>query len=399
MVKLALVVALSAPVVRAGAEDWPRYRGPEATGYSAETGWAKTGKPKVAWKAEIGLGYSTIVVAGGHAFTTGHGSGKDTVYCLDAVSGKEVWHFAYDQPLGDQYFQGGTTGTPTFAAGKLFQVAREGEVFCLDATSGSLIWKTHLVKDLGYEKPDWGFSGAALIRNDQVLLNAGEGGVALRVADGVPVWQSGKGASAYSSPLRLPKAGRDYLLLSDKRSYVCVEPDSGKEVWRYKWMTRYGVNSADPIPAGDLIFISSGYGKGAALLEWKGSGEPATLWKSREMCSQMNPCVLHEGFLYGVDGNEGQAQTGLKCLELKTGKVMWQQDDVGHGAVIAADGHLLVVTEKGELRIAPASPERFQPTMAGQILAARCWTQPALSGGFLYARDEKGGLVAVDLRK
>lgn len=397
--KLGAILALASVGASAPAADWPRYRGPQANGYSAETGWIKTGKPKVAWKARIGLGYSSIVVAGEGAFATGHDAGKDTVFCLDAVSGKELWRFAYDQPLGDQYFQGGTTGTPTFAAGKLFQVAREGEVFCLDAKTGSLIWKTHLVRDLGYEKPDWGFAGAALIRGNKVLLNAGEGGLALRVADGAPVWQSGKGAGAYSSPLAFSKGGKDFLLLSDKRSYVCVEPETGKEAWRYKWMTRYGVNAADPVVAGDLIFLSSGYGKGAVLLDWKGAGEPNTLWKSREMCSQMNPCVLHEGYLYGVDGNEGQAQTGLKCLELKTGKVMWLQEDVGHGAVTGADGHLIVVTEKGELRVAPISPVKFQPTLAGQILEAKCWTQPVLANGLVYARDEKGGLVCVDLRK
>ena len=39
-------------------------------------------------------------------------------------------------------------------------------------------------------------------------------------------------------------------------------------------MTRYGVNAADPVVSDDLLFISSGYGKGAVLLSWDGTGKP-----------------------------------------------------------------------------------------------------------------------------
>ena len=400
MKDVALAAVVLACNIRTSAEDWPRYRGLHGTGFSGETAWVKSGQPKVAWRAEVGLGYSSVTVSNGRAYTTGHdGRGKDTLFCMDALSGKEIWRYSYPQPLGDLYFQGGTTGTPSISGGKVFQTGREGEVFCLDSTTGALVWKKHLVVDLKLEKPDWGFTGGALVKDGLLFLNAGDSGVALRVADGAPVWKSAGGVAGYSAPLPFQRGGKNLLLISDKRGYACVDADSGKEQWRQKWLTRYGVNAADPIVQGDLIFISTGYDKGALLLEWPGSGQPKALWQSREMRTQMNPCVLHEGYLYGIDGDAGNDRTGLKCLEMRSGKTLWRQEDVGHGALIAADGHLLVLTEQGELRIAPISPQGFHPSLTAKILEGRCWTQPSLSGGMLFARNQKGAVVCLDLRK
>ena len=55
------------------AEDWPHWRGPTASGVSAEqtlpTRWSAT--DNVAWKAQLaGLGISTPVVSGDRVFVT-----------------------------------------------------------------------------------------------------------------------------------------------------------------------------------------------------------------------------------------------------------------------------------------------------------------------------------------
>ena len=65
--------------------------------------------------------------------------------------------------------------------------------------------------------------------------------------------------------------------------------------------------------------------------------------------------------------------------------------------MIAGD-HLLVLTERGELIMAPASPEKFVPVARAQILGVDCRAHPALAEGRFYARD-KNTLVCVELRK
>jgi len=114
------------------------------------------------------------------------------------------------------------------------------------------------------------------------------------------------------------------------------------------------------------------------------------------MKNQMNGCVLIDGFLYGVSGNEGQEGTGLKCLEMKSGESKWVDTAVGQGAMMATEGRdLLVLSESGELMIGAASPKGFKPTLKKKVMGGKCWTAPVLANGKIYCRNGKGQVVCV----
>ncbi len=384
----------------ASAADWPQWRGPQRNGMSTETDWKSDWKavvPKTLWKASVGLGYSSFVVADGKVYTTGHADGKDTVFCFDAVSGKEVWKHSYPAELGDKYFHGGTTGTPTLAEGKLYHLSRWGDMICFDAASGKIVWQKNVNTETGLRLPDWGYTGSPLVYEDLLVLNVGEHGVALEKATGKVVWKSPDENAGYSTPLPYVQDGKTLLTFGSGRSYLAVEPRTGQKVWEVRWTTSYGVNAADPIIHGGHAFISSGYNKGAALLKLGGS-EPAEVWKSRAMRNQMNACVLIGEHLYGIDGNEDRGGS-LKCIEFKTGKQLWEEKSIGTGALTAADGKLIVLSESGELVIAKATPEGYQPLSSAKILEAKCWTVPVLANGLVYARNAAGDVVCVDLRR
>lgn len=379
--------------------DWSRYRGPGMNGISQEEGLRTSGEAPVVWKKAVGLGYSSPVIGGGNVIITGHdGKETDTVYCLDEKTGEEKWKFSYSQPLGDLYFQGGTTGTATLHGDRVYHLAREGELFCLNSANGKVVWQKHLTADFSYTKPTWGFSGTPLIWDDWLFINAGDAGLNLNRNDGSVIWKSGDEEAGYSTPYPFERAGWRLVIFSNKRSYVCVDASNGTEVWRYKWMTRYGVNAADPIVSGDSVFISSGYGKGATLLGWKGKGQPERVWQSREMESQMNAAVLIDGHLYGISGNEGQDGTGIRCLELATGTVKWSDASVGQGALMAVQGNLLVLSENGDLQVAPASPTEYKPTFTQKVIEPRVWTVPVFSNGRVYCRNASGSLVVLGMK-
>ena len=63
-VNAAAAVILSSTAFLSQADDWPVYRGPAGTGISQEAGLRDSGEAKVAWKAEVGLGYSAPVISG-----------------------------------------------------------------------------------------------------------------------------------------------------------------------------------------------------------------------------------------------------------------------------------------------------------------------------------------------
>src|SRR5262249_32862629 len=125
---------------------------------------------------------------------------------------------------------------------------------------------------------------------------------------------------------------------------------------------------------------------------------PKDVWRNKNMRNQMNPSVLLDGHLYGIDGDT-TAAANLRCVELKSGEVRWSFEESGAGALMAADGKLIVLSETGELLIAPASPKAFTPSGRARVIEGKCWTVPVLANGLIYCRSATGELVCVDVRR
>lgn len=395
-----VILALATLLPEARAEDWPHWRGPQRNGVSAEKGWLDTWPadgPATAWKAQVGLGFSSFAVAQDRAFTLGHADGQDTVWCLDAATGKVAWKHSYPAELGDKFYEGGTTGTPTVAGDRVFTLSRWGDVFCLEAASGKVVWSKNVQTETDAPIPDWGFTGAPLVHENLLVLNVGDAGLALEQATGKIAWKSESKNAGYSTPLPIQRDGQWLALLGNGTSYVAVNPRDGREAWRVRWVTEYGVNASDPIVDGDRMFLSTGYGKGGGLFKL-GAGEPEAGWKTKKLRTQLNAAVLFQGHLYGTDGDTTQ-KAALKCLDLATGEEKWAQPGFGSGGVIIADGKLIALGGTGELSVALATPAGFNPTARAQVLGGKCWTAPVLANGLIYCRNGRGDVVVVDVRK
>ncbi len=393
----------SSSIGSAVGEDWYRWRGPQQSGVSQESGWRAEwpdGEAKIAWKASVGTGFSTVVVSRGRLYTMGHDGSVESVFCLDAEKGNVLWRHRYDCPLDAKFFEGGPTSTPTIDGDAVYSLSRRGHLFCLDASSGKVRWSKNVQEETGAAIPSWGFSGAPLVHENLLVINVGDAGMALEKKTGKVVWKSGGSESGYSTPYPYKTAnGQWAVIFGSAKSFVAADLKSGRELWRHRWLTRYGVNAADPIVRGKQVFISSGYNKGSALLQLgKGSKSPDVVWKSKSLRTQMNPAVFHGGHLYGTDGDAGNDAT-LKCIDWRTGEVKWSQKAIGTGGVAMADGKLIVLSSRGELIVAPASSERFVPISRTQVIGGKCWTCPVLSHGRIYCRNAKGDLVCVDARK
>jgi len=385
------------------ADDWPQWRGPARNGISQEKNWLDhfpDQGPPIAWKATVGLGFSSIVVANGKACTAGHANGLDTVFCFDALTGKEIWKQSYPSELGDKYFEGGTTSSPTLDGNHLYWLSRWGDLYCFDAASGKINWNRQLVKETEARVPSWGFSGAPTVFKNLLLLNVGDAGMAVDKETGKQIWKSGDGDAGYNTPLPVTRGDKTEIWFANGEAYLSVGPETGKEIWRMKWLTEYGVNASDPLAYADKVFISTGYGKGAALFKppITSDGQSEVIWKNRILRTQLNGAVLIDKHLYGVDGDTTE-KAQLKCVEIETGKQVWAQPDFGTGGIIVADGKIIALAASGELMIAPVSTEGFKPTARAQILGGKSWTAPVLANGLVYCRNSRGDIVAVDLRK
>jgi outer membrane protein assembly factor BamB len=377
--------------------DWPCFHGPEHNNISRETHWLGTWTaegPRRIWKAPVGAGFSSVSVAGGRLYTMGVVAGRETVWCLDASTGVEIWKQSYPYVFKPQYYEGGSSSTPTVDVDRVYSLGQAGEMNCFEATTGKVLWSLSLARDLGLEVATWGFASSPCVAGNLLLLNAGTHGTALDKTSGRRVWSNGNGPAGYSSAVPFAMDGRKAAAFLTAREVIAIEVTTGQLLWKHPWKTEYDVNAADPVIEGGRVFISSAYKGGCALVQFS-PGPPRELWRHREMQTHFNSAVLLAGHLYGVDG-EADKPAFFKCLDWKTGEVKWSYKGLGLGAVMAAEGKLIILGEKGELVIAEASPSAFKPIARAQVLGGKCWTSPVLSHGRIYCRNSRGDLVCLE---
>ena len=231
------LVAVWATTTSSSAKDWPQWRGPDRNGISSETNWTgqwlSTG-PTISWRARVGLGFSSFVVAEGRALTVGHADEKDTVFCLDASTGKMLWKYSYPSELGDSSFDGGTTGTPTIDSDRVYWLSRWGDTFCFNTSDGKVVWSKNVQKETKAPLPDWGFGGAPLVQGNLLILNVGDAGLALDKKTGAILWQSAPKNAGYSTPFPLKSGGDLLAVFGSSQSYVAVNTKNGEEAWRIR---------------------------------------------------------------------------------------------------------------------------------------------------------------------
>lgn len=398
-----LMVMVVLCVFGARGDDWPRFGGPGGNGISIEGGWEDGGLQEV-WRAEVGVGFSSFAVSGGRVYTMGNAEERDTVWCLDTATGEVVWEFGYGAPLEDRLFEGGPTATPTVDGGEVFTVSRMGDVYCLDAATGEVKWQRQLLDETEVRQPGWGFGGSAVVVGDVggvVLINAGENGVGLDRKSGEILWASADKEAGYCTPVIYGDGKK--AVLANSRYFVGIDIKSGEKLWQHRWLTRYGVHAASPVVVGDgKVLIASGYGKGAALLDVSNEADVVEVWKSKELRTQLNGCVLIDGYLYGIDG-DAESDAALRCVDAKTGVTVWSEEGFGFGSLFGMtpdgdveDGRLVLLTEGGELVVAKASAEGYAELGRAKILDGKCWTVPVLANGKIYARDADGVVVCLN---
>jgi outer membrane protein assembly factor BamB len=408
---LILAIILVFPLVRTApvvqAQDWPQFLGPTRNGKYAATDvttvFPKAGPPLV-WKKAIGQGFSTPVVADGKLILFHRLGDKETVECLDAATGKEIWRFDYPTRYRDDFgFDEGPRSTPSISAGRVYTFGAEGVLHCLDFATGKKLWAVDTYQQFDVRKGFFGAACSPFVEGRAVLLNIGgskpSGLVAFDRDTGKVMWAVSRDEASYSSPVAATVGGLRTVFCFTRNGLVGADPVNGNMRFEFPWRARMqaSVNAAAPLIVGDLVFISASYQTGAALLQVAGSALKK-VWSSDEALSNhYATSVALNDYLYGFHGRQEQGPS-LRCVQLQTGKVMWSVESFGAGTLTLAGEHLLVLKESGELLIAPATAKAFQPVAKAQIIPGTVRAYPALAQGRLYVRNDNT-LVCVSLKK
>jgi outer membrane protein assembly factor BamB len=226
--------------------------------------------------------------------------------------------------------------------------------------------------------------------------------VACDLKTGETKWTAGQGEKAgYSSPSVLKIGGKDQLVVFAGASAFGVDPASGKQLWKYAYVTDYDCNIATPLAVGGNVLISAGENHGSALLKIGSNSTVSEVWTSigtgSVLRNEWQTSIQSGGHLYGFD-NVGSAGpvTHLTCVKAATGERVWRQLRFGKGNLIAADGKLFASTMKGEVVIVSATPDGFQE-LGRQTVLGRTRQAPTLADGRLYLRDDEV-IVCLDVR-
>lgn len=380
--------------------DWSQFRGPNRDGVSPDTGllkeWPASG-PALAWKTTgLGLGYSSVVVHKDRLFTMGELGGATSLHCL-TVAGKITWTVKVGASGGNR--GSGPRSTPATDGSLVVALGQDGEVVCVEAETGKMKWQKHLQSDFGGRKPGWWWSESPLLEGDLVLFTPGGSKgtvVALKKTSGEVAWQSSdlKEPAHYTSLVAVDIGGiRQALVLTDK-SVAGVAIKDGKVLWR---APREGKTAVVPTPIykDGIVFVTSGYGIGCNAFKVTadgGSFKAEELYSGKQVMNHHGGVILVGDHLYELDD-----QRKLKCVEFKTGKLVWEDRSVGKGALAYADGHLYCRGETGEkggastIALVEATPagykEKGRFTQPDRTDTA-AWAHPVVFGGRFYVRDQ-----------
>ena len=381
---------------------WTDFRGPHRDGHYRErpilTNWPSAGLRPL-WKQPVGGGHASFVMAEGRAFTIEQRGSEELVAAYEVAAGREIWTNAWRALFSEHYGGVGPRSTPTWHAGILFALGAMGELRAFDAATGKVRWRTNILDDAGASNLEWGMAASPLVvGNVVIVVPGGSGGrtiVAYDRQSGTRVWSALDERAGYSSQMAASLAGVEQILTFTGATLASLSLDGARVLWQFPWPTQTGINVAQPLVLdGNRVFLSSGYGMGAALIEVSRDGDTFAIrevWRTNRMKNQFTSSVHHEGFIYGLD------EAILACLDAATGALKWKGGRYGYGQVILASGHLVILSEDGDLALVRATPERHVEIARFPVLSGRTWNHPAIADGYLMVRNASE-MAAFDLR-
>jgi outer membrane protein assembly factor BamB len=228
----------------------------------------------------------------------------NTVWALDAETGRELWRF---EDASGQYIEGGALSGDTFVIGN-----GDGSIYALDAESGGLKWSF----ETGHHV--W---ATPLIVGDTVYVGSMDRHLyALGLANGQVRWDfSTKGAFASAPALRDDTL---YIGAFDDTFYA-IDAQTGVERWRFESENWFW---GSPAVYDDVVYATDVAG-GVYALDAE-SGEQ--IWreilldeKKQNVSVRAGPVLSEDGSQLFVGAQVGDQDGALYALDTDDGFVLW----------------------------------------------------------------------------
>jgi len=233
--------------------------------------------------------------------------------------------------------------------------------------------------------PGWGFAGSPLVVDDVVIVAIAGTLVAYDIATGEPRWFGPDGGGdSYSSPHLLMIDEIEQVLLMSGVGVTSFIPSDGTVLWEHQWTSGGRIVQPALSPDGDLL-LSAGYGQGMRRIAVAHDHEGWKIeerWTSGGLKPNFNDFAIHKGYAFGFVGPT------LACMDIRDGTRKWKKGHYTGFLILLADQDLLVVlTEKGEVVLVEASPDKFTELARLPAIEGKTWNNPVVVGNVLLVRN------------
>jgi outer membrane protein assembly factor BamB len=373
------------------ASDWPWWRGPHRNGVALgdlnpPLHW--TDQQNVLWKALVpGRGHGSPTVVGDQVFlpTADEEREIQSVLCYERDTGKLLWktdvHHGGIARKGNLKASQASSTAACDGERVFINFLNNGAIYTTAlARNGEQLWQTKIADYVVHQ----GYGSSPTLYRSLVIVSAdnkGGGGAiaALNRATGKIVWRHGRPKTPnYASPIILPVAGRDQLLLVGCNLVSSYDPLSGERLWEIEGATTECVTST--VTDGMRIFTSGGYPRNhVSAVRADGSGE--VVWENTTRVYVPSMLVRDE-YLYAV------SDAGIAvCWAAATGRQVWKARVGGtfSSSPVMVGEHIYATDETGKTVIFKASSESFE-LIAQNQLGDEVFATPAVCGDKIYMR-------------